>query len=96
MDGDIGAGPLDGDRIGLCAIPAQSPHHRRQVHQGVGGATGGLQHSQRELGELVGATRESVNKNLRTWVDEGVITLNTRTGRVVIHKPDVLENLSGG
>ena len=30
--------------------------------------------SQRELGELVGATRESVNKHLRAWQEESILT----------------------
>jgi CRP/FNR family cyclic AMP-dependent transcriptional regulator len=34
----------------------------------------GVKMSQRELGELVGATRESVNKHLRAWQEEGVLS----------------------
>jgi CRP/FNR family cyclic AMP-dependent transcriptional regulator len=34
----------------------------------------GIRLSQRELGELVGATRESVNKHLRAWRETGILT----------------------
>jgi CRP/FNR family transcriptional regulator, cyclic AMP receptor protein len=34
-----------------------------------------IQLSQRELGNLVGAARESVNKCLRGWQDDGIITI---------------------
>ena len=51
--------------------------------------------SQRQMGELVGATRESVNKHLRSWVDSGVITVNNRTSRITIHRTAELHSLSG-
>lgn len=44
--------------------------------------------SQEELGSLVGATRENVNKLIRAWVDEGV--LETSQSTVVIRRPDRL------
>jgi CRP-like cAMP-binding protein len=34
----------------------------------------GMKLSQRELGELIGATRESVNKQIGLWKDEGVVS----------------------
>ena len=46
--------------------------------------------SQEELGCLVGATRENVNKLLRAWVDEGV--LETRQSTVIVRRPDGLLN----
>ena len=48
--------------------------------------------SQQELGEFVGATRESVNRQLCAWEREGVVAL--RRGRVVVRNPNVLRNLS--
>lgn len=48
----------------------------------------GLRLSQEELGNLVGASRESVNKQLRAWVDSGV--LEYRHGVIVIRKVDAL------
>jgi CRP-like cAMP-binding protein len=41
-----------------------------------------LKLSQQELGDLVGATRESVNKQLRAWVAEGM--LEHQDGKVVL------------
>jgi len=52
-----------------------------------------LKLSQEEWGDLVGATRESINKQLRAWTDTGLITLEH--GYVVIHRPRELERLAG-
>jgi len=48
--------------------------------------------SQEEWGDLVGTTRESVNKQFRTWVGEGLISLEK--GKVVIHQVDELAKLA--
>ncbi len=47
-----------------------------------------LKLSQQELGDLVGATRESVNKQLRAWVSQGIVEQST--GRLVILDFDAL------
>jgi CRP-like cAMP-binding protein len=52
-----------------------------------------LKLSQEEWGDLVGASRESINKQLRTWIEERLITLEQ--GYVVIHRPRELERLAG-
>ena len=52
-----------------------------------------LRLSQRELGELIGTSRESINKQLRAWTEQGVLTMDRR--QVTIHKPQVLEQLAG-
>lgn len=52
-----------------------------------------LRLSQEEWGDLVGATRESINKQLRAWTETGWITLEQ--GYVVIHRPQELERLAG-
>ena len=44
--------------------------------------------SQEELGSLVGATRENVNKLIRVWVEEGV--LETSQSRLIVRQPDRL------
>jgi CRP-like cAMP-binding protein len=44
---------------------------------------------QQDLADLVGTTRESVNKQLRTWEEEGIVELGR--GRVVLKKPEALE-----
>ena len=48
--------------------------------------------SQEEWGDLVGTTRESVNKQFRTWSSDGLISLEA--GKVVIHKLDEIEKLA--
>lgn len=52
-----------------------------------------LKLSQEEWGDLVGATRESINKQLRAWTETGWITLER--GYVVIHRLRDLERLAG-
>jgi CRP-like cAMP-binding protein len=47
--------------------------------------------SQSEIGTLVAATREAVNKQLRYWRDEGVLDLVG--GQIVLLRTDVLLNL---
>ena len=44
---------------------------------------------QQDLADLVGTTRESVNKQLRAWVAEGFVELGR--GRVVLKRPEALE-----
>ena len=51
-----------------------------------------LRLSQQELGELIGTSRESVNKQVRAWTEQGVLTMDRR--HVTIHKPQVLEQLA--
>jgi CRP/FNR family cyclic AMP-dependent transcriptional regulator len=51
-----------------------------------------LKLSQQELANMVGATRELVNKRLRTWQDQGIIEL--LKGRVVIRDAAALAAVS--
>ena len=51
-----------------------------------------LKMSQEEWGDLVGATRESINKQLRGWIQQGVISVEK--GYVTIHRFDELERLT--
>jgi CRP-like cAMP-binding protein len=53
-----------------------------------GGVEIGLRLSQEELGNLVGASRESVNKQLRAWAESGL--LEYQQGTIVIKKVDAL------
>lgn len=48
----------------------------------------GLKLSQEELGNLAGASRESINRQLRLWVDAGWIDLNH--GNIVVKNADAL------
>jgi CRP-like cAMP-binding protein len=51
-----------------------------------------LKLSQQELGDLVGATRESVNKHLSDWTRQGIV--NLRDGRIVIADEDKVRHLA--
>jgi CRP-like cAMP-binding protein len=51
-----------------------------------------LKLSQEEWGELVGTTRESINKQFRAWTKDGLIALER--GRVIIRDLDTLESLA--
>ena len=52
-----------------------------------------LKLSQQELANLVGTSRESVNKQLRTWEDKGWIRLDR--GMLLVRRPAALEDLAG-
>jgi CRP-like cAMP-binding protein len=52
-----------------------------------------LKLSQEEWGDLVGATRESINKQLRAWFEEGLIS--TERGYIMIHRFEELEDIAG-
>ena len=47
--------------------------------------------SQRDLSTLVAATRESVNKQLRLWREDGVVDLDS--GYIVVRRSDDLRSL---
>jgi CRP-like cAMP-binding protein len=51
-----------------------------------------LKLSQEEWGDLVGATREAVNKQLRAWTEEGLVQMDG--GYVWIRRPEALEKLA--
>ena len=52
-----------------------------------------LKLSQEEWGDLVGTTRESINKQLRAWTEEGLITIDR--GYIIINDRRGLEKLAG-
>lgn len=52
-----------------------------------------LRLSQTELGDFVGTTRESINKQMRTWSEQGLVTMDQ--GYVTIHRPRELDALAG-
>ena len=58
-----------------------------------GEAAGRVQTAWDLRGDLVGATRESINKQMRAWGEEGLIGLER--GYVVILDADALEQLAG-
>jgi CRP-like cAMP-binding protein len=52
-----------------------------------------LRLSQGELAQYVGTTRETVNKQIRHWSDEGV--LHMESGAITLHRLDELSRLAG-
>ncbi len=48
--------------------------------------------SQQDLADLVGTTRESVNKQLRVWEEEGIVALGR--GRTVLKQPKLLAEIA--
>ena len=52
-----------------------------------------LKLSQQELGNLMGTTRESINKQMRKWTEAGIVQVDH--GYVVILRPVELEKLAG-
>lgn len=63
----------------------------------IGQAAGGpiqVNLTQRELGEMIGTARESVNKLLHSWQDQGIVTL--RRGAIAVRKPEALKALAEG
>lgn len=58
-----------------------------------GGVRINLKLSQEEWGDLVGATRESINKQMRSWTEEGIIAADGRY--ILIRRPAALEQLAG-
>jgi CRP/FNR family cyclic AMP-dependent transcriptional regulator len=50
-----------------------------------------LKLSQQEIGNLVGTSRESINKQLRAWEGDGLLTFHK--GYITILQPDELEDL---
>jgi len=61
--------------------------------EGSAGIRINLKLSQEEWGDLVGVTRESINKQFRSWTDEGLIEIDH--GFVVVLKLEEFENLAG-
>ena len=65
----------------------------RYGREGEGGVlTIDLKLSQEEWGDLVGTTRESVNKQMRAWIDEGLIRIDA--GYVTLLRPEAIERLA--
>ncbi len=78
----------------LLAIPARLAKKLLALSQSYGKPTPAgtrieLRLPQHQLGEMIGATRESVNKTLRGWVDQGAIEVDR--GYVTLKDPAALE-----
>lgn len=76
--------PLPG-RVAKRLLALAEQHGQRPI---VGGPVE-VRLAQQDLADLVGATRESVNKLLRAWQEQGIVALSR--GRVVLARPDDLQ-----
>jgi CRP-like cAMP-binding protein len=70
-------------------LVAYAATHGRRTPEGVRIE---LKLSQEEWGDFVGATRESINKQMRQWTDQGLIRVDQ--GYVVLLRPAALEALA--
>lgn len=61
--------------------------------QGPDGVHVTLRLSQGELAQYVGTTRETVNKQIRAWSEQGV--LHMEAGSITLHRTDELSRLAG-
>lgn len=53
----------------------------------------GMRLSQLDLGNMIGTSRESVNKQMRAWTEDGILPMDR--GIVTIRRREVLETLAG-
>jgi CRP/FNR family transcriptional regulator, cyclic AMP receptor protein len=74
-----------GDRLAKKLLSLMETHGRPVPH---GGIELTLQLTQQELASMIGATRESVNKQLGTFRDRGVVAVDRQ--RITILRPDTL------
>lgn len=79
--------PLAG-RLSKRLLALSESHGKRPI---VGGPVE-VHMSQQDLADLVGTSRESVNKQLRAWEDEGLVGLGR--GRVVLQQPERLAEIT--
>ncbi len=84
--------------VGLHSIPARLARLLLKWAEGEGvdtpeGIRVPMKLSQREIGNLIGATRESVNKQLRAWQDDGHIVNGQTT--ITILDEEALEEVAG-
>lgn len=61
-------------------------------HAAAGGAPIGIRLPQQDLADMVGTTRESVNKQLRAWEEDGLVELGR--ARVIVNDLEALEDIA--
>jgi CRP-like cAMP-binding protein len=61
--------------------------------EGDDGVVVSLRLSQSDLANFIGTSRETVNKQIRAWSEEGIVDMES--GSITIHKRDELERLAG-
>jgi len=75
-------------RIAKRLVALAAEHGKRPA----GGGAIEVRLPQQDLADLVGTTRESVNKQLRIWEEAGVVRLGR--GRIVLERPERLAELA--
>lgn len=85
------------ESVGLLPIPARLARFLLKLAENEGvetpeGLCVNVRLSQREIGNLIGATRESVNKQLRAWQEEGLIA--TKQSRLTLLQEEVLAQIA--
>lgn len=66
---------------------------KRYGREATGGVKIDLHVSQTELGDMVGTTRESINKLVRSWAQEGLVSMEN--GYITIHRPQEIQAMAG-
>lgn len=66
---------------------------QRYGREATGGVKIDLHISQTELGDMVGTTRESINKLVRSWVQEGLVSM--KDGYITIHRLREIRAMAG-
>ena len=84
--------------VGLHSIPARLARLLLRLAESEGTSTQEGIHvpvklSQRDMGNLIGATRESVNKQLRAWQEEGHIGMEQ--GSITLLDEEAIEEIAG-
>jgi CRP-like cAMP-binding protein len=69
--------------VALLELPVRLAKALLRLTATAGGTTGSIKLSQRELGNIVGATRESVNKCMREWQRNGTIEIEGNSVRIL-------------
>ncbi len=82
----------------LLDLPSRLAKRLLNLAQGVGEKEGeairiGVKLSQTDLGNMLGVTREAVNKQLREWKKDGIVDM--QDGQVLIQNPKMLARLVG-
>lgn len=82
------------ERLAMQRLPARMAHLLLRLAEEYGQPMPGgavslpMRLSQAEIGTLVAATREAVNKQLAAWRDEGLVDVSA--GHIVLRRPEVL------
>ena len=82
---------IESDRA-YASGPRLARYLKRLIRKDAGDAAQRLELSQTELGNFAGMSREHINRQLRSWEESRIISLEQ--GRVRVLDPDMLEDIS--